>query len=44
MTNDFEQIKPHHEPQDPTSETADSHPLATGLGALGGVVAGAALG
>ncbi|MDF5718616.1 MAG: hypothetical protein PUP93_33310 [Rhizonema sp. NSF051] len=44
MTNDFEQIKPHHEPQHPASETADSHPLATGLGALGGVVAGAALG
>ncbi len=44
MSNDEKQIKPHHEPQHPASEGTDSHPLATGLGAVGGGVAGAALG
>lgn len=43
MTHE-EQQKPQDEPQYPASESTDSHPFTTGLGAVGGSVAGAALG
>ncbi|MEC4816736.1 MAG: hypothetical protein SAK29_26230 [Scytonema sp. PMC 1069.18] len=45
MMNDEQQMKPHgDESQDSNSDQKDSHPLATGLGVVGGGVAGAALG
>jgi len=44
MTNDEKQIKPQDEPQHSASELTDFHPLATSIGAVGGGVAGAALG
>ncbi|MEH1843371.1 MAG: hypothetical protein V7L20_32720 [Nostoc sp.] len=46
MTKDERQITPQQQSQiqQNESEQTDSHPLATGLGAVGGGVAGAALG
>jgi outer membrane lipoprotein SlyB len=46
----FEEIMAMNDPKQPhendkeQSETSDSHPIATGLGAVGGGVAGAAIG
>ncbi|RCJ37967.1 hypothetical protein A6770_40005 [Nostoc minutum NIES-26] len=47
MTNDERQITPQQQSQiqpQQNDSTSKSHPLATGLGAVGGGVAGAALG
>ena len=44
MTNEEKQIKPQDEPKHPAAAETDSHPIATGLGAVGGGVAGVALG
>ena len=44
MANDEQQIKSQDEPQHPASPGTDPHKVATSLGAVGGGVAGAAIG
>ena len=42
--NDKQQSEPQDKPLNVQDENSNSHPIATGLGAIGGVAAGAAVG
>ncbi|HEY9727363.1 MAG TPA: hypothetical protein V6D50_13015 [Chroococcales cyanobacterium] len=42
--NDKQQSEPQDKPLNAQEENSDSHPIATGLGAVGGGAAGAAIG
>ena len=42
--NDLQQSEPQDKPVNAQDENSNNHPIATGLGAIGGVAAGAAVG